>query len=203
MPAVYIIMPRCLLPIRKRVHGSGSRSYCLSCRAVLNHHAAWFCFIMPRGVAILYHAGGSALSFRAVLNHHSAGLIAYQVAGLLSIIPRCYSAGGSALSFRGVLLYHAAGCCYSQSCRRVYIIIQRCYSLSCGRGYSLSCRGVIVYHAGGSALSCRGVLLFSIMPAVYIIMPRVHGSGSRSYCLPCRAVLNHHAARVYIIMPAV
>ena len=162
MPAVYIIMQRCLLPIRKRVHGSGSRSYCLSCRAVLNHHAAR---------VIVYHAGGSALSFRAVLNHHSAGLIAYQVAGLLSIIPRCYSAGGSALSCRVVLLYHAAGCCYSQSCRRVYIIIQRCYSLSCGRGYSLS---------------CRGVLLFSIMPAVYIIMQRVHGSGSRSYCLSCR-----------------
>ena len=40
-----------------------------------------------------------------------AGLIAYQVAGLLSIMPavyiiiqRCYSQ-----SFRGVLLYHAAG----------------------------------------------------------------------------------------------
>ena len=58
--------------------------------------------------------------------------------------------------------------------------------------------GVIVYHAGGSALSCRGVLLFSIMPAVYIIMPRVHGSGSRSYCLSFRAVLNHHAARVIV-----
>ena len=98
MPAVYIIMPRCLLPIRKRVHGSGSRSYCLSFRAVLNHHAAR---------VIVYHAGGSTLSFRAVLNHHSAGLIAYQVAGLLSIIPRCYSAGGSALSCRGVIVYHA------------------------------------------------------------------------------------------------
>ena len=73
MPAVYIIMPRCLLPIRKRVHGSGSRSYCLSFRAVLNHHAAR---------VIVYHAGGSTLSFRAVLNHHSAGLIAYQVAVL-------------------------------------------------------------------------------------------------------------------------
>ena len=40
--------------------------------------------------------------------------------------------------------------------------------------------GLIAYHAArfliimprGSALSCRGVLLFSIMPAVYIIMPR-------------------------------
>ena len=77
---------------------------------------------------------------RAVLLFHAAGLIAYQEAGLLSIIPRC------------------------------------------------------------SALSFRGVLLFSIMPAVYIIMQRVHGSGSRSYCLSCRAVLNHHAARVYIII---
>ena len=47
MPAVYIIMPRCLLPIRKRVHGSGSRSYCLSFRAVLNHHAARVYIIMP------------------------------------------------------------------------------------------------------------------------------------------------------------
>ena len=116
MPAVYIIMPR--------VHGSGSRSYCLSFRGV-----------------IVYHAGGSALSCR------------------------------------GVIVYHAAGCCYSQSCRRFCFIIPRCYSLS-----------------------CRGVLLFSIMPAVYIIMQRVHGSGSRSYCLSCRAVLNHHAARVLIIM---
>ena len=44
---------------------------------------------------------------RAVLLYHSAGLIAYQVAGLLSIIPRCYSAGGSALSCRGVIVYHA------------------------------------------------------------------------------------------------
>ena len=47
MPAVYIIMPRCLLPIRKRVHGSGSGSYCLSFRAVLNHHAARVYIIMP------------------------------------------------------------------------------------------------------------------------------------------------------------
>ena len=140
MPAVYIIMPRCLLPIRKRVHGSGSGSYCLSFRAVLNHHAARVYIIIQRCYS---------QSFRAVLNHHSAGLIAYQVAGLLSIIPRCYSAGGSALSCRGVLLYHAAGCCYSQSCRR-------------------------------STSSCRG-----------------------SYCLSFRAALNHPAARVYIIMPAV
>ena len=44
-------------------------------------------------------------SFRGVLLYHAAGLIAYQVAGLLSIIPRGYSAGGSALSFRGVLLF--------------------------------------------------------------------------------------------------
>ena len=91
MPAVYIIMPR--------VHGSGSRSYCLSFRAVLNHHAARVYIIIQRCYS---------QSFRAVLNHHSAGLIAYQVAGLLSIIPRCYSAGGSALSCRGVLLYHAS-----------------------------------------------------------------------------------------------
>ena len=44
---------------------------------------------------------------RAVLLYHAAGLIAYQVAGLLSIIPRGYSAGGSALSCRGVIVYHA------------------------------------------------------------------------------------------------
>ena len=44
MPAVYIIMPRCLLPIRKQVHGSGSRSYCLSFRGV----------IMP--AVLLYHS---------------------------------------------------------------------------------------------------------------------------------------------------
>ena len=98
---------------------------------------------------------------RAVLLYHAAGLIAYQVAGLLSIIPRCYSAGGSALSFRVVLLYHAAGCCYSQSCRRVYIIIQRCYSISCGRSYS----------AGGSALSCRGVIVYHAAWFCFI-MPR-------------------------------
>ena len=106
MPAVYIIMPAVYI-IMPRVHGSGSRSYCLSFRAVLNHHAARVYIIIQRCYS---------QSFRAVLNHHSAGLIAYQVAGLLSIIPRCYSAGGSALSFRGayclsgsgVIVYHAA-----------------------------------------------------------------------------------------------
>ena len=60
------------------------------------NHSAGFCFIMPRGVVILNHAGGSTLSFRgyyclscrAVLNHHAGGLhhhsavlIAYQEAG--------------------------------------------------------------------------------------------------------------------------
>ena len=95
IPAVYIIMQRCLLPIRKRVHGSGSRSYCLSCRAVLNHHAAWFCFIMPRGVVILNHAGGLH-HHAAGLHHHSAGLIAYHAARFLIIMP-------------AVLNHHAAG----------------------------------------------------------------------------------------------
>ena len=83
-----IIIPRCLLPIRKRVHGSGSRSYCLSCRAVLNHHAARVYIIIQRCYS---------QSCRGVIVYH---------------------AGGSALSFRGVIVYHAAGCCYSQSCRR-------------------------------------------------------------------------------------
>ena len=103
---------------------------------------------MPR----CYSAGGSALSFRGVLLfsimpavyiiiqrcysqsfrgvllYHAAGLIAYQVAGLLSIMPRGYSAGGSALSFRGVIVYHAGGFtssfrgAYSQSCRAVLIV---------------------------------------------------------------------------------
>ena len=99
MPAVYIIIPRCLLPIMQRVHGSGSRSYCLSCRAVLNHHAAGL---------IAYQVAG-------LIAYQVAGLIAYQVAGLLSIMPRGYSAGGSALSFRGVLLFSIMP--------RVYIIM--------------------------------------------------------------------------------
>ena len=116
-------MPRCLLPIRKRVHGSGSRSYCLSCRAVLNHHAAWFCFIMPRGVVILNHAGG--------LHHHAAGLIAYHAARFLIIMQR-----GSISSYSGVIVNHSAGFCF---------IIPRGYSAG---GSALSCRGVIVYHAG-------------------------------------------------------
>ena len=61
------------------------------------------------------------------------------------------------------------------------------------------------YSAGGSALSCRWVLLFSIMPAVYIIMPRcllpirkrVNGSGSRSYCLSGSGVIVYHAAGLH------
>ena len=32
------------------------------------------------------------------------------------------------------------------------------------------------------------------MQAVYIIMPRVHGSGSRAYCQSFRGVLLYHAA---------
>ena len=56
----------------------------------------------------------------------------------------------------------------------------------------------MVQVAGLIAYQVAGFLI--IMPAVYIIMQRVHGSGSRSYCLSCRAVLNHHAARVYIII---
>ena len=71
MPAVYIIMPRgyiiiprvllpiiprcllpimqrCLLPIMPRVHGSGSRSYCLSGSGVIVYHAA----------GLHHHAGG-------------------------------------------------------------------------------------------------------------------------------------------------
>ena len=106
---------------------------------------------------------------RAVLLYHAAGLIAYHAARVLIIMQR-----GSISSYSGVIVNHSAGFCF---------IIPRCYSAG---GSALSCRGVIVYHAGGSALSCRGVLLFSIMPAVYIIMQRVHGSGSRSYCLSCR-----------------
>ena len=129
MPAVYIIMPAVYI-IMPRVHGSGSRSYCLSFRAVLNHHAARVYIIIQRCYsqsfrAVLNHHAARVYiiiqrcysqSFRAVLNHHSAGLIAYQVAGLLSIIPRCYSAGGSALSCRGVIVYHSA---------RFLIIMQR------------------------------------------------------------------------------
>ena len=131
---------------------------------------------MPRGVAILNHAGGLH-HHAAGLHHHAAVLIAYHSAVLI--------------------VNHAAGCCYSQSCRR---------STSSYSGVIVNHSAVFCfimprcYHAGGSALSCRWVLLFSIMPAVYIIMQRVHGSGSRSYCLSCRAVLNHHAARVYIII---
>ena len=78
----------------------------------------------------------------------------------------------------GLIAYHAAGLIAYQVAGLLSII---------PRGYS----------AGGSALSCRWVLLFSIMPAVYIIMQRVHGSGSRSYCLSCRAVLNHHAGGLH------
>ena len=69
---------------------------------------------------------------RAVLLYHAAGLIAYQVAGLLSIIPRGYSAGGSALSCRGVIVYHAgvvivyhAGVVIVYHAARVLIIMQR------------------------------------------------------------------------------
>ena len=79
---------------------------------LIAYHAARFLIIMPAVYIIMplgYHAGGSALScrwvllfsimpavyiiiqrcysqsFRGVLLYHAAGLIAYQVAGLLSI----------------------------------------------------------------------------------------------------------------------
>ena len=144
-------------------------------RAVLLYHAAWFCFIMPLGVAILNHAGGSTSSYSGVIVYHAGGVIVYHAGGsalscrrFCFIIPRGYSAGGSALSCRGVIVYHAAWFCFIMP------------------------RGVVILNHAARFLI--------IMPAVYIIMPRVHGSGSRSYCLPCRAVLNHHAARVYIII---
>ena len=108
----------------------------------------------------------------------------------MSIIPRGYHAGGSALSFRGVFLFSIMPRGSTSSYSGVIVNHAAVFCFIIPRGY----------HAGGSALSCRWVLLFSIMPAVYIIMQRVHGSGSRSYCLSCRAVLNHHAARVYIII---
>ena len=155
------------------------RCYSLSCRR--------FCFIMPRGVVILNHAARFLIIMPAVY----------------IIMPRVHGSGSRS---------------YCLSCRRSTSSCRGAYCLS-GSGYMVQVAGLIAYHAArfliimprGSALSCRGVLLFSIMPAVYIIMPRcllpirkrVHGSGSGSYCLSFRAVLNHHAARVYIIMPAV
>ena len=63
--------------------------------------------------------------------------------------------------------------------------------------------GLIAYHAArfliimprGSALSCRGVLLFSIMPAVYIIIQRCYSQSFRgSYCLSGSGVIVYHAA---------
>ena len=64
--------------------------------------------------------------------------------------------------------------------------------------------GLIAYHSArfliimprGSALSCRGVLLFSIMPAVYIIIQRCY---SQSF----RAGLNHHSAGLIAYQVAV
>ena len=87
----------------------------------------------------------------------------------------------------GLIVNHATGFCF---------IMPRCYS------------------AGGSALSFRWVLLFSIMQAVYIIMPRVllpimprgvivnHSAGGSA--LSFRGVLLFSIIQaVYIIMPRV
>ena len=107
---------------------------------------------------------------RAVLLFHAAGLIAYQEAGLLSIMPRgaysqscrrsTSSCSGYMVQVAGLIAYHAA---------RVYIIIQRCYSQSF--------RGVLLYHAAG--LSC-GRFCF-IMPLGVSILNHAGG-------------LHHHAA---------
>ena len=216
MPAVYIIIQRCYSQSFRGVIVYHAGGFTSSFRGAYSQSCRRFCFIMPRGVAILNHAGGLhhhaarvyiiiqrcySQSFRGVLLYHAAGLIAYQVAGLLSIIPRGYSAGGSALSCRGVIVYHAAGCCYSQSCRRSTSSCRGSTS-SCRGSYCLSFRGVIVlavllYHSAGccysqscrrSTSSCRRST--SSCRRFCFIIPRC-------YSLSCRGVL------LFSIMPAV